>query len=79
LELDLRGLRVADGLDTVDAYLDDAALVGMPFVHIIHGHGTGAMREAVRDQLRNHPLVARSRPGERGEGGNGVTVVYLRD
>ncbi len=79
LELDLRGERVADGLDMVDGYLDDAALAGMPFVHIIHGHGTGAMREAVRDQLRHHPLVARSRPGERGEGGNGVTVVYLRD
>jgi DNA mismatch repair protein MutS2 len=79
LELDLRGLRVADGLDKVDQYLDDAALVGMPFVHIIHGHGTGAMREAVRDQLKHHPLVVRSRPGGRGEGGNGVTVVYLRE
>lgn len=77
LELDLRGQRVEPALPRMDKYLDDAFLAGMPFVRIIHGKGTGALRQAVRQQLRNHPLVKSYRSGEEGEGGTGVTVAYL--
>jgi DNA mismatch repair protein MutS2 len=77
LELDLRGHRVEEILPRLDKYLDDAFLAGMPFVRIIHGKGTGALRQAVRRQLRDHPLVKSHRSGEEGEGGTGVTIAYL--
>jgi DNA mismatch repair protein MutS2 len=77
VELDLRGQRVDEILPRLDKYLDDAFLGGMPFVRIVHGKGTGALRQAVRQQLRDHPLVKSYRSGEQGEGGTGVTVAYL--
>ncbi len=77
IELHLRGLRVEDAMAKLDAYLDHAVLSGLPWVRIVHGHGTGAMKAAVRDSLRRHPQVKRYRPGERGEGGDGATVVYF--
>ncbi|RLC57031.1 MAG: endonuclease MutS2 [Chloroflexota bacterium] len=77
IELDLRGLRVEEALGRVDKHLDAAFLAGLPFVRIVHGKGTGALRRAVRQVLNGHPLVASFRPGEQGEGGDGVTVVYL--
>ena len=57
MQLDLRGWRVEEVLPAVDRYLNDAYLSGMPFVRILHGKGTGALRQAVRDQLAHHPLV----------------------
>ena len=56
-------------------YLDDAGLAGLGKVTIIHGLGTGALRDAVRDAAAGHPLVGSVRPGERGEGGDGATIV----
>jgi DNA mismatch repair protein MutS2 len=61
----------------LDAYLDSAARADAGRVTIIHGHGSGAMRDAVRSALGDHPLVRGWRPGERGEGGDGATVVSL--
>jgi len=78
-ELKLIGLRVEPALDELDAYLDRALLAAMPQVRVIHGHGSGRLREAVREHLRNHPAVASHRPGRRDEGGNGATVVKLAD
>lgn len=75
MELDLRGVRVDEGLDRLERYLNQAARARLPFVRIIHGRGTGAMRSAVRDALAAHPIVASSRAGEGNEGGDGVTVV----
>ncbi len=75
--LDLRGARVEEALETLDRYLDDAALAGMGRVTIIHGLGTGALRDAVRAHAGGHPLVKSIRPGERGEGGDGATIVEL--
>jgi DNA mismatch repair protein MutS2 len=75
--LDLRGARVDEALDALDRYLDDAALAGLEKAVIIHGHGTGALRDAVRSRAAGHPLVKKTRPGERGEGGDGATIVEL--
>jgi DNA mismatch repair protein MutS2 len=77
LELDLRGVRVDDGLDRLERYLNQASMARLPWVRIIHGRGTGAMRSAVREVLVQHPIVSSSRPGEGNEGGDGVTVVKL--
>jgi DNA mismatch repair protein MutS2 len=75
--LDLRGARVEEALDALGRYLDDAALAGLDKVIVIHGMGTGALRDAVRSTAGGHPLVKQVRPGERGEGGDGATIVTL--
>ncbi len=75
--LDLRGARVDEALEALDRYLDDASLAGLEQVLIIHGLGTGALRDAVRAQAAPHPLVKSFRAGERGEGGDGATIVKL--
>jgi DNA mismatch repair protein MutS2 len=77
LELDLRGQTREEALHQLELYLDSAYLAGLPWVRIIHGKGTGALRAAVRDSLREHSLVTSSEPGKVGEGGDGVTVVKL--
>jgi len=75
--LDLRGARVEEALAVLGRYLDDAVLAGLDRVTIIHGLGTGALRDAVRSFAAGHPLVRAVRAGERGEGGDGATVVSL--
>ena len=75
--LDLRGATVGEALEALDGYLDDASLAGLSQTTIIHGMGTGALRDAVRDHVSGHPLVGSWRPGGRGEGGDGATVVSL--
>ena len=61
VELDLRGQRVEEILPRLDKYLDNAFLAGLPLVRIIHGKGTGVLRQTVREQLRDHPLVKSQR------------------
>jgi DNA mismatch repair protein MutS2 len=75
VELHLRGLRVDEALPRLDRYLDDAYRSQAPFARIVHGKGTGRLRSAVREALRNHPFVSSFRGGEQGEGDTGVTVV----
>lgn len=75
--LDLRGYRVEEALDEVESYLDKASLANLSPVYIIHGHGTGALKQAVRDFLKTSPYVAKYRPGEDSEGGDGVCVVDI--
>jgi len=76
-ELKLIGQRVEPALDELDRYLDQALLAGHSEVRIVHGHGTGRLREAVRDHLRRHAGVAGQRKGKPNEGGNGATMVTL--
>ena len=76
--VDVRGQRADEALRAVEAYLDRAALEGADTIFVIHGHGTGALRKAVREFLAVSPYVARFRPGGAGEGGDGVSVVSLR-
>ncbi|PLS16931.1 endonuclease MutS2 [Bacillus sp. M6-12] len=78
LELDLRGERFENALSRVEKYIDDALLAGYPRVSIIHGKGTGALRQGVQEYLRNHRSVKKIRFGEAGEGGSGVTVVEFK-
>jgi DNA mismatch repair protein MutS2 len=78
-ELLLLGRRVEEALDEVDAYLDRALAAGRSEVRVVHGHGTGRLREAIRAHLRRHPAVASFRAGAPKEGGNGATVVALRE
>lgn len=78
-ELHLIGQRVEPALEEMDAFLDQAMLSGRGEVRIVHGHGSGRLRDALRERLRKHPAVVAARPGAPNEGGNGATVVTLRD
>ena len=75
--LDLRGARVEEALEALERYLEDASLAALPRVTVIHGMGTGALRDAVRAAASAHPLAGEVRPGGRGEGGDGATIVSL--
>jgi DNA mismatch repair protein MutS2 len=77
MQLDLRGWRVEDALSEVDSYLNDAAMTGLPTVRLLHGKGTGALRQAIRETLRHHPLVKSFESVPQREGGDGITVVTL--
>ena len=77
MELDLRGQRAEDALDMLDRYLEKAYMAGLPFVRIIHGKGTGKLRQEVRAVLKDHPQVTSFEEGGPKEGGEGVTVAKL--
>ncbi len=76
-ELHLLGQRVEEALRRVEQCLDDAAISGLPFVRIIHGKGTGALKRAVAEALEGNPLVKNFFPAAREAGGEGVTVVEM--
>ena len=71
------GRLLDEALAALDTYLNDASLAGLDRVTVVHGSGTGALRDAVRTQTAGHALVKEIRAGEGGEGGDGVTVVTL--
>jgi DNA mismatch repair protein MutS2 len=73
----VRGQRAEDALDMLDRYLDSAIASGMPFVRIIHGKGTGRLRQVIREMLRETPGVVSFEDGGENEGGDGVTIVHL--
>jgi DNA mismatch repair protein MutS2 len=77
LELDLRGQISEDALDKLERYLEQAYLAGLPFVRIIHGKGTGVLRQAVREALRQNEHVTSFEEGGPKEGGEGVTVAKI--
>ena len=76
--LDLRGMDELNAISEVEKYLDDAFVSGLNEVCIIHGKGTGVLKNSINNLLRNHIHVKAHRLGEYGEGGNGVTIVYLK-
>jgi len=78
LELDLRGERYEDAIVRTEKYIDDALLSNYGRVSIIHGVGTGALRQGIQSYLKKHKRVKSFRFGEAGEGGLGVTVVELK-
>lgn len=77
-ECDLRGRRVDEALDELASELDAGLRDGDELLHVIHGIGTGALRAAVREHLEASPHILSHRPGQRGEGGDGVTIAALR-
>lgn len=77
-ELMLIGKRVEESLDELDRFLDEASIAGLSEVRVVHGHGTGRLRKAVREFLTRHAHVRQHRPGKPQEGGDGATVVTLR-
>jgi len=76
-ELNLLGKRVDEALEAVEKFLDDALLAGHKVVRIVHGKGTGKLRQAVHDYLRSHPQVRAFELAPLHEGGDGVTIAYL--
>jgi len=77
VEVDLRGMRAEEALEVLDKYVQDAYLGGLPFVRIIHGKGTGVLRQVVREHLGRHPLVRSQQTAEAREGGEGATIAKL--
>ncbi len=77
VRLDLRGCTVEEALQQLDRHLDAALRAGLPWVRVIHGKGTGALRRAVRDFLADHPFISTYEAGGDREGGEGVTVAKL--
>jgi DNA mismatch repair protein MutS2 len=78
IEIDVRGQRAEEVIPIVDSYVHDAYLMGLPWVRIIHGKGTGALRTTVREQLRQNPVVSKFESARSNEGGEGATVAHLR-
>jgi DNA mismatch repair protein MutS2 len=77
MELSLRGMAVDEALEALGHYLDRAYVAGLPYVRIVHGKGTGKLRNAVRKELERNPQVERYEMGGPTEGGDGVTVAFL--
>ena len=79
LEVDLRGMRAVEIDRVLDRALNDAVLSSMPYLRIIHGKGTGALRQVVRDYLRTSPLVVGAETAPDQQGGEGVTIARLSE
>jgi DNA mismatch repair protein MutS2 len=77
--LDVRGQRADEAVTAVERFLDEGMTAQRDVLFVIHGHGTGALRTAIRNHLARHPAVSRWRAGESSEGGDGVTVLWLKD
>ncbi len=77
-ELNVIGQTTDEATDAVDKFLDAASLASLSQVRIIHGHGTGALRRAIADLLKDHPHVARFTAAPQDQGGSGATLVELR-
>lgn len=75
--LDLRGMRALEAIEYLDEKLDKASLRGLNQITVIHGYGTGALKQAVQDYLKNSPYVAKFRYGDETEGRDGVVIVDL--
>ncbi|MFH1130446.1 MAG: Smr/MutS family protein, partial [Pseudomonadota bacterium] len=77
ITLDARGMRVDEALSAVEKFIDQALLQEEPVLFILHGHGTGALKSAIRSHLGELDLVKGMRPGKPEEGGDGITVLWL--
>ncbi|MCX5743478.1 MAG: Smr/MutS family protein [Proteobacteria bacterium] len=76
--IDVRGQRADEAIGVVDQFIDESVMAARDAVFVVHGHGTGALRTAIREHLKKHVSVARFRAGESNEGGDGLTVAFLK-
>ena len=79
LQLDVRGSRADDVVPHVDRYLSDAFMGGMPWVRIIHGKGTGVLRQIIRQHLAGNPMIRQVEAASPSDGGEGATIVHLNN
>ncbi|MBQ6654161.1 MAG: endonuclease MutS2 [Erysipelotrichaceae bacterium] len=79
IELNLLGYRVDEALEAMDKFLDNALVANVPFVRIVHGMGTGALRSAIWNRLKTYRFVKKFEHAGQGEGSTGVTVVTFRE
>ena len=79
LSVDLHGMRVDQALRTLERHLKACFAAKSPVAHVVHGHGSGALKQAVRDYLRDSPLVDKFYAAGYGQGGDGVTIAELND
>lgn len=77
-EVNVIGRRLEEAIEDVEKALDNALLTGAARFRVVHGHGTGRLRNGLRDHLRKHPSVSRLRAADPREGGNGATIVELK-
>jgi len=78
MEINLIGRTVDEATEELEKYLDRAFLAGLPRIRVIHGHGAGILRRGVREFLKSHPHVATIEEAPQNEGGQGATLVDLR-
>lgn len=78
VEVNVIGQRLDEAIDLVEKALDQALISGAGHLRVIHGHGTGRLRDGLRERLRTHGSVASLRPADAREGGNGATILELR-
>ena len=76
--VDLRGMTSDEAIDATDAFLDNALKLNWNVVFVLHGHGTGALKSAIRTYLKQSDYVDDFRSGGKNQGGDGITVVWLR-
>ncbi len=76
-EVDLRGMMVDEAVAALDKYLDDAFIAGLKEVRVIHGKGTGALRQGLQPYFQRHRLIKDAKPGGYYDGGMGVTILEL--
>jgi DNA mismatch repair protein MutS2 len=75
---DLRGIRVTDGVSEIDRFIDGLFRRGEFAAFVLHGHGTGAMKAAIREHLGTSPYIEHFEPAPREDGGDALTVFWLR-
>ena len=74
---DLRGMRVDEALDSVERFVDRMVSAGDRYGYLLHGHGTGALKQAVREWARSATFVLKSRPAREDEGGDAFTILEI--
>ncbi len=77
VQIDLRGQTVEEALTRLERHIDEAAMASLPWVRIVHGKGTGRLRQEVRRHVANHPLVSSYEEAPLAEGGEGATIIHL--